>query len=305
MRKKILTTIALLTVFLFATIITIHSGQAEQAQGVVNEPTRQTRDPVQFLTATCAAQPTNPPPKPSLPSDIVPSRLTLERFRQISSPTNSPVGERVALRAVSPVRKSPVEEIALAHFTNYGERYFKDLYGRTIDIDPIVVLHETVGSAQSVINYFRNAHYNDADQVSYHAMIRLNGNIVYMVPPDKRAFGAGNSIFRTAGGSQTVKTNPKFPGSVNNFAYHISLETPYDGMNNYNSHSGYTQAQYDSLAWLVAKTGVLDHRITTHKAVDRSSSRKDPRSFDRNRFLNLVRTYPRVSEIPIKCGAAR
>jgi hypothetical protein len=304
MRKKILTTIALLTIFLFAIIITIHSGQAEQAQGV-SESANQRRDRVQFLTATCAAQPTNPPPKPSLPPDVVPSQITLDRFRQIGSQVTLPGDESTAQFAIQPSRWSPVEEVALAHFTNYGERYFRDLYGRSLDIDPIVVLHETVGSAQSVINYFRNAHYNDADQVSYHAMIRLNGNVVYMVPPDKRAFGAGNSVFKAAGASQTVKTNPKFPGSVNNFAYHISLETPPDGMNNYNSHSGYTQAQYESLAWLVAKTGVPDNRITTHKAVDRSSSRKDPRSFDRQRFLNLVRTYPRVSEIPIKCGAAR
>jgi hypothetical protein len=304
MRKKILAAIALLTVYLFALFITIHSSQAEQAQSASGSTDSQNRGSVQYLTATCAAVPPNPPAKPSLPPDVIPNQITLARFRQMSSPSPE-VETDVAQSFVTSSAWSPREEIALAHFTNYGERYFRDLYGRPLNTDPIIVLHETVGSAQSVINYFRTPHYRDDDQVSYHAMIRRNGTIVYMVPPDKRAFGAGNSIFNSAGLNESVKTNPKFPGSVNNFAYHISLETPSDGMNNYRTHSGYTQAQYDSTAWLVAKTGVPDNRITTHKAVDRSRSRQDPRSFDRQYFLSLLSTYPRVSEIPIKCGAAR
>jgi hypothetical protein len=305
MRKKILAAIALLTVYLFALVITIHSGQAEQAQSATGSTDSQNRGNVQYLTATCAAVPLNPLPKPSLPPDVIPSQITLARFRQISSSTSESIEAGVVQSFEPSSRWSPREEVALAHFTNYGERYFRDLYGKPLDTDPIVVLHETVGSAQSVINYFRTPHYRDDDQVSYHAMIRRNGTIVYMVPPDKRAFGAGNSIFKAAGASESVKTNPKFPGSVNNFAYHISLETPSDGMNNYRTHSGYTRAQYDATAWLVAKTGVPNNRITTHKAVDRSRSRQDPRSFDRQYLLSLLSTYPRVSEIPIKCGAAR
>jgi N-acetyl-anhydromuramyl-L-alanine amidase AmpD len=79
---------------------------------------------------------------------------------------------------------------------------------------------------------------------------------------------------------------------VNNFAYHVSLETPGDGMNNSRSHSGYTQAQYTSLAWLLAQTTIPDNRITTHQAVDRSGSRMDPRSFSSQQLFSLLRQYP-------------
>ena len=122
------------------------------------------------------------------------------------------------------------------------------------------------------------------------------------MPPDKRAFGAGNSVFVGAAGEESVKTNPDFPSSVNNFAYHISLETPADGDNNNSNHSGYTNAQYQSLAWLVAKTSVPEDRITYHKIVDRSGSRQDPRSFNAQSFLRLLNGYPKTSEIAIGCS---
>ncbi|MEB3336813.1 MAG: N-acetylmuramoyl-L-alanine amidase, partial [Leptolyngbyaceae bacterium] len=90
--------------------------------------------------------------------------------------------------------------------------------------------------------------------------------------------------------------------SVNNFAYHISLETPPDGMHNGSRHSGYTNAQYQSLGWLVAKTGVADDRLTTHKSVDRSGSRQDPRSFNTRKFLRSLYSYPRLDEIGMACA---
>jgi N-acetyl-anhydromuramyl-L-alanine amidase AmpD len=194
--------------------------------------------------------------------------------------------------------------VALADLTNFGDRYIKDLNGRLADHAPIIVLHETVGSARSAINYFQTPHPRDEDQVSYHTLIGLDGTIYYLVPPDKRAFGAGNSVFIGANGAESVQTNPDFPPSVNNFAYHISLETPADGDNNNSSHSGYTNAQYQSLAWLVAKTGVPNDRITFHKTVDRSGSRQDPRSFNAQAFLALLDTYPRTNEIVIGCSIA-
>ncbi|WP_439341968.1 peptidoglycan recognition protein family protein [Vacuolonema iberomarrocanum] len=178
----------------------------------------------------------------------------------------------------------PPEEIAPADPSNYGERYLVDAYGNPIYNDPIVVLHETVGSADSAINTFQTYHPRDADQRSYHALVRRDGTIVYIVPPEYRAFGAGNSVFDGPYGPETVSTNPNFPPSVNNFAYHISLETPSDGRGNQSRHSGYTGAQYRSIAWLTARTGVPWERITTHQLVDRSGTRRDPRSFDASQF---------------------
>jgi hypothetical protein len=189
-----------------------------------------------------------------------------------------------SLQALADVAFVPPEEVAPADPSNYGERYLMDADGNPIYNDPIVVLHETVGSADSAINTFQTYHPRDADQRSYHALIRRNGTVVYLVPPEYRAYGAGNSVFNGSYGPETVRTNPAFPPSVNNFAYHISLETPSDGRGNQSGHSGYTRSQYQSLAWLTARTGVPWDRITTHRAVDRSGTRRDPRSFDAQQF---------------------
>jgi len=188
---------------------------------------------------------------------------------------------------------TPVEEVAPADPSNYGYRYLTDVDGNPVNNAMIVVLHETVGSASSAINTFQTPHTNENAQVSYHSLIRRNGNIVHIVHPQMRAFGAGNSVFNGPNGAETVRTHPLFPGSVNNFAYHTSLESPSDGRGNQRSHSGYTEAQYQSLAWLIAHLPVPDERITTHKAVDRSGSRMDPRSFDSQKFFQLLHGYSR------------
>jgi N-acetyl-anhydromuramyl-L-alanine amidase AmpD len=228
---------------------------------------------------------------------VAPSDITLSRFRKDKSKTVADDKAPIADPSTKVIDYTPREEIALIDPTNYGDRYLRDIDGNPTNIDPIVVLHETVGSAYSAIDFFRTPHPRDEDQASYHTLVKLNGTIVYLVPPDKRAYGAGNSAY----GGQLVRTNPNLAGSVNNFAYHISLETPADGNNNAYSHSGYTDAQYQSLAWLVAKTSVPDDRITTHKAVDRSGTRIDPRSFNFSKFMPLLNTYPKTSEIIIGC----
>jgi len=94
-------------------------------------------------------------------------------------------------------------------------------------------------------------------------------------------------------GVETVKTNPNLLSSVNNFAYHVSLETPLDGRGtSYQKyHSGYTDSQYKSLAWLLTQSEIPDDRITTHENVDRSGQRFDPRSFDFQKFLTILHTY--------------
>lgn len=187
----------------------------------------------------------------------------------------------------------PREVVQLADSSNYGDRVTRDSSGNPVDNDYIVVLHETVGDAQSALNTFQVNHPNDNDQVSYHTLIALDGTVIYVVPPEKRAFGAGNSAFNSYNGEEAVFTNPDFPSSVNNFAYHISLETPPDGRSgNAPMHSGYTEDQYQSLAWLLARTNIPDDRITTHRLVDRSQSRSDPRSFEAERMFRLLRQYP-------------
>lgn len=185
----------------------------------------------------------------------------------------------------------PNYEVVPVHPTNYGPRLTTDVNGVPVSNQPLIVLHETVSSAASTIIFFQTPHYDESKQASYHALIKLDGTVVYLVPPEFRAFGAGNSSFDSASGSEAVKTHPIFPPSVNNFAYHVALETPANGRNNARRHSGYTEEQYRSLAWLIAQSSVPDSRITTHRTVDRSGTRIDPRSFNLNKFLQILRVY--------------
>jgi N-acetyl-anhydromuramyl-L-alanine amidase AmpD len=73
-------------------------------------------------------------------------------------------------------------------------------------------------------------------------------------------------------------------GSINNFALHISLETPIDGENEGPGHSGYSAAQYDALAVVLAdwmgRYPIRPEAITTHRHVDLGQARSDPRSFN-------------------------
>ncbi|MUG98949.1 N-acetylmuramoyl-L-alanine amidase [Scytonema sp. UIC 10036] len=194
----------------------------------------------------------------------------------------------------------PRYEIAWANPSNYGDRFATDVNGTPVNNQPIIVLHETAAPASSAINFFKNSHEDENVQASYHTMIKLDGTVVYLVPPDKRAFGAGNSVFEGSQGEETVKTNPDLPPSVNNFAYHVGLETPPDGVGTKETtHTGYTEEQYHSLAWLIAQSNVPDERITTHKAVDRSGQRIDPRSFDFDKFWNLLHSFRVITPLSI------
>lgn len=189
---------------------------------------------------------------------------------------------------------------AQVHPSNYGERFSRDTKGMAVSNQPIIVLHETTYSARSAINYFQNHNVDEDIQASYHAIIARDGTVIYLVPPDKRAFGAGNSVFKNTDGTiETVQTNPKLAPSVNNFAYHVSLETPPDGWGkrDIREHSGYTQEQYNSLAWLIAQSQVPDDRITTHRAVDVANGKVDPLSFDFDRFFKKLHSFRKLHSI--------
>lgn len=209
-----------------------------------------------------------PPPHPNWTSPLSGSCRPLDSQRS-----------QQLLALASRLRTAP-ERIAIDP-TNYGQRHSRDAYGNPLDPTPrLVVLHETVFSMESAINTFRTPHPRDEDQVSYHAMIGLDGRVVKLLDPSQRAFGAGNSAFR----GEWAVTNPAVRGSVNNFALHVSLETPADGEHTGPVHSGYSAAQYDGLAALLAvwmeRFPIPPDQITTHRAVDLWGERADPRSFD-------------------------
>jgi N-acetyl-anhydromuramyl-L-alanine amidase AmpD len=169
------------------------------------------------------------------------------------------------------------------HPSNFSERQKQDAFGNRVDPKPrVVVLHETVYGLNSAINTFVTPHPQDDDQVSYHMLVGEDGRIIQALDPGKRAFGAGYSAFH----GEWVITNQKVGGSINNFALHLSLETPLDGENDDLGHSGYSQAQYDAMALVLAnwmrRYQIPAENITTHRYVDLGGERADPRSFNWN-----------------------
>lgn len=208
-----------------------------------------------------------------------PSHPSWQSPLRSSCSITDPAQQKRLQQLVSQVENSATK--VRIHPTNYGERFSVDAYGNPIDPTPrLVVLHETVYGIGSAINTFITPHPRDEDQVSYHSLIGEDGSVVQVLDPSKRAFGAGNSAFN----GRWVKTNAKVGGSVNNFALHISLETPLDGEDSDPFHSGYSDAQYDALAaqlasWMRRYEIPAEH-ITTHRAVDLGGERADPRSFN-------------------------
>ncbi|QVL54445.1 MAG: N-acetylmuramoyl-L-alanine amidase [Cyanobium sp. M30B3] len=222
---------------------------------------------------------TDAPPSPGTTTQPPPAHVAWQSplRRQCAAPQTTQRQQLLSL--VSQLRTAP-RQVSIDP-TNFGERFSRDAFGNPLDPTPrLVVLHETVYSLESAISTFRTPHPRDEDQVSYHALVGRDGEVVFLLDPRKRAFGAGNSAFR----GQWAITNPKVGGSVNNFALHVSLESPRDGEDGGPNHSGYTTAQYDGLAALLAlwmqTFPIAADQITTHRAVDLGGERADPRSFD-------------------------
>ena len=175
----------------------------------------------------------------------------------------------------------PAETTVAADPTNYGKREPTDDQGKPVNYMPmLIVLHETVASENETLNLFRTRHDNESDQSSYHMVIAQDGRRIRTVGDSDRAFGAGDSAFS----NYTIRLKKGSDGSLNNIALHVSLVSPEDGRGDSATHSGYTKRQYASAAAQVliwqATYGISFDYLTTHKAIDRSSTRKDPRSFD-------------------------
>jgi hypothetical protein len=213
---------------------------------------------------------------PQLITPPVPSRVAFQQFFADPSPAM--------------LRYQPRREFAWANRNNFGDRLLRDPRRRLVAYAPLIVLHETNYSADSALSWFSLSELSDEQQASYHAIIRRDGTVIQVVPTDKKAYGAADSAFRRGPHLETIYGRGGMP-SVNSFTYHISFETPLDGQNNAPTHSGYTPEQYRSLAWLVALTRVPNERITTHKAVDLSGERMDPRSFEPEVLLREVNYF--------------
>ena len=199
---------------------------------------------------------------------------------------------RLAPAATAQIRQLRVAERPYyAAPTNRGYRETVDRSPQRLPVahqPSLIVLHETVYSAESALNTFLTPHQRDEDQVSYHLLIGRDGALYRIVPDEQRAFGAGNSEFH----GLAVRLNPALDGSVNNIALHVSLETPTDGANRNPGHSGYSAAQYLVLAQVIGdwmqRWRIPATQIASHAAIDRDGERSDPRSFDAGLFYSYL-----------------
>lgn len=140
----------------------------------------------------------------------------------------------------------------------------------------LVVIHETLISAEDSKRLHADPNY----YASYHALIERSGRIIYLTPADSKAYAAAESIYTNVEGEQE-----HINGSVDDFAYHIALETPPDGYGlSKNYHIGYTKEQYRSLGWLVAATGVIPDRVVRHGEIITPPT-SEPRCFNEDYFF--------------------
>lgn len=189
-------------------------------------------------------------------------------------------GDSLALRQCP--ADGPPEQAAPADPSNYDRRLAVDWQGRPVSSTPaLIVLHETVVDEPAALALFRRRHSDDGQQASYHVLIGRDGRRLRVVPDAERAFGAGDSDFA----GMAVQLKQGLSPSVNNIALHVSLVSPPEGSDGEaGGHSGYTPEQYRSLATQIAQWqasyGIPASHVVTHQEVDRSGSRRDPRSLD-------------------------
>lgn len=199
------------------------------------------------------------------------------------------------------------EQLTPADPSNFGERRPRDQAGGRVASAPaLVVIHETVLALADTLQLFQTRHPNDGDQASYHLVIANNGTLFRLVPDQKRAFGAGWSAWGDATIRHRPGDSPLASGSINNGSLHVSLESPADGRGDGDGHSGYSPSQYRSLAQQVLvwqlRWGIPMRRITTHNAVDRSHSRRDPRSFRWGQFDQAWQAAAQRCDVPARYG---
>jgi N-acetyl-anhydromuramyl-L-alanine amidase AmpD len=208
------------------------------------------------------------------------SEVSIARWQDLAEQSEPPLKPLKAsdIKSCMNILNVPMRN-QLAHPTNYGERMQATADGKKLPTNPsLIVLHETVISAEETIRLFKENHPADNDQVSYHKLIERDGVQTTVVENSKRAFGAGMSHY----GGYTLRSAKGSPGSINNIALHVSLESPRI-QDSDSWHEGYSINQYKTLAstvliWQMIY-GIPMANVTTHAAVDRSHSRYDPRNF--------------------------
>lgn len=142
---------------------------------------------------------------------------------------------------------------------------------------PLLVIHESITDYVTTLSQCQSTN----QLGSYHCLIVPTGGLIHLAQPHEKCYGAGLSHFN----------GESICDSVDPFSYHVCLITPPGVARDALEHSGYTDAQYMTLAWLISHTGLPWFRVTTHKDVDLTGTVIDPRSLDMSRLLRTVNKY--------------
>lgn len=135
-----------------------------------------------------------------------------------------------------------------------------------------VVLHATVEpTVQGTVDIFLDPE----KRVSAHFIVGKEGQVIQMVPVEKRAWHAGLS---------ELEGQP----AVNDYSIGIEMVNRNDGID------PYPEAQMQAVAGIIrflrSRYAIPDARIVSHAAVARPAGRKtDPRNFDFDRLRLLAR----------------
>jgi N-acetyl-anhydromuramyl-L-alanine amidase AmpD len=181
--------------------------------------------------------------------------------------------------AMLPYRRKPLEPLPFPYFTIFSPNYDDRSNFAPIDC---VVIHSTVEpTTLGTVNIFLNP----ASGVSAHFVVGKDGQVIQMVPVEKRAWHAGASELE----GRT---------SVNDFSIGIEMVNRNDGID------PYPEAQIQAVAGIIrfvrSRYAIPDSRIVSHAQVARPAGRKsDPRGFDFAYLITLLNVLPRVpKELP-------
>jgi N-acetylmuramoyl-L-alanine amidase len=139
-------------------------------------------------------------------------------------------------------------------------------------IDAVVIHATTINTLEETIAYFLDP----SAEVSTHYVVDRDGTVVQLVPVEKRAWHAGQSMLNGV-------------ARVNDFSVGIELVNMNDG-------EEFPEAQYQATAGIIrllrSRYQIPDERIVSHAAVAIPPGRKsDPKGFD---FQKLKAMLPYV-----------
>lgn len=141
---------------------------------------------------------------------------------------------------------------------------------RTQPVTAIALHADASSRVESSLDWVRRPE----SKVSYHVMIGRNGAVFSVVPPDRRAWHAGESSFDGR-------------KDCNGYSVGVCLSNRNDGVELYPPVQ--QQAAVSVCAALCRHYGIPVERIVTHAEVARPAGRKtDPKGFDLLRFREDV-----------------